>query len=172
VVKRRALWHFARRFPKWMTYRLGLLGGIAILIIMVSTLIEVTARYVFNKPTMWAIPLNVYTLVGLTFLAASYTWARGGHIKVDIFYNRWSAKTQAVVNIVTLTLGLSFLAVVIVGGWELTMLSLKLGSKTSGGTLQWVLWPDHMLVPIGTAIVFLQALVFWFANFRALRRQT
>lgn len=159
------------RAARWLVLKMGLLGGLAILIIMVSTLVEVISRYVFNSPTAWSLPLNVYTLVAVACLSAGYTWSKGGHIKVDIVYREWSAPTRAKVNIATMTLGLGFLIVLIVGSWELTMVNLHKGGTMMAGTTMWPLWPDQILVPIGASVLLIQALVIIFLSFNQLRRR-
>jgi TRAP-type mannitol/chloroaromatic compound transport system permease small subunit len=59
---------------------------------------EVIARYVFNRPTIWAYDLS-YMLYGAHFmLGAGYTLLKGGHIRTDIFYQNWSPRTQGRVD--------------------------------------------------------------------------
>ena len=55
---------------------------------------EVIARYVFKAPTDWAYDIT-YMLYGTIFmLAAAYTLLKKGHIRTDLFYNKWPPKKQ------------------------------------------------------------------------------
>lgn len=55
---------------------------------------EVIARYAFNAPTFWAYELS-YMLYGSHFmLGATYCLYKGGHIRTDIFYDRFSTRWQ------------------------------------------------------------------------------
>jgi TRAP-type mannitol/chloroaromatic compound transport system permease small subunit len=76
----------------------GWLAGWLILPMIFGVAYEVVARYAFNAPTRWAGTLT-YMLYGSQFmLAAAYTLRAGGHIRTDVFYERWSARTRAIVD--------------------------------------------------------------------------
>jgi TRAP-type mannitol/chloroaromatic compound transport system permease small subunit len=78
----------------------GWLAGWLIVPMTVAVSYEVIARYAFNAPTRWAYEAS-YMLYGAQFmLAAAYTLLKGGHIRTDVFYERWSAKTRATVDAV------------------------------------------------------------------------
>jgi TRAP-type mannitol/chloroaromatic compound transport system permease small subunit len=76
----------------------GWLAGWMIVPMTVAVSYEVLARYVFYAPTKWAYEAS-YMLYGAQFmLAASYTLMRGGHIRTDVLYERWSPRTRAIVD--------------------------------------------------------------------------
>jgi TRAP-type mannitol/chloroaromatic compound transport system permease small subunit len=55
---------------------------------------EVIARYVFNAPTKWAYDTS-YMLYGSHFmLGAAYCLYKGGHIRTDVFYEKFSVRWQ------------------------------------------------------------------------------
>lgn len=66
-----------------------LVGGVAY---------EVISRYVFNAPTEWAFDMT-YMLYGTIFmLGAAYTLLKKGHIRTDLFYNKWSPSKQGKID--------------------------------------------------------------------------
>jgi TRAP-type mannitol/chloroaromatic compound transport system permease small subunit len=76
----------------------GWLAGWFIVPMTVAVSYEVIARYAFNAPTKWSYEAG-YMLYGAQFmLAAAYTLLRGGHIRTDVFYERWSPKTRATID--------------------------------------------------------------------------
>jgi TRAP-type mannitol/chloroaromatic compound transport system permease small subunit len=78
----------------------GWLAGWFIVPITVAVTYEVVARYAFNAPTKWSYEVG-YMLYGAQFmLAAAYTLLKGGHIRTDVFYERWSARRRATVDAV------------------------------------------------------------------------
>ena len=80
------------------------LGMIAVLIY------EVVLRYVFESPTIWAHETAQW-LYGVHFiLLGGFVLIYGAHVKMDILYSRWSARTKARVDSVTAILILFFLA--------------------------------------------------------------
>jgi TRAP-type mannitol/chloroaromatic compound transport system permease small subunit len=59
---------------------------------------EVIVRYAFNAPTIWSYDV-AYMLYGTHFmLGAGYTLYRGGHIRTDIFYQKWPPRTRGIVD--------------------------------------------------------------------------
>ena len=61
---------------------------------------EVGARYLFEKPTMWAYDVT-FMLYGAHFmLGAAYTLQKGAHIRTDFIYRLWSHRTQATVDLI------------------------------------------------------------------------
>ena len=69
------------------------------LIMMLLTCIVVTARYLFNVGAT-SIQESVIYLHGAVFmLGIAYTLRQSGHVRVDILYQKFSARTQALVNL-------------------------------------------------------------------------
>ncbi len=59
---------------------------------------EVIARYVFDAPTKWAYDTS-YMLYGSHFmLGAAYCLYKGGHIRTDVFYEKFSVRWQGRVD--------------------------------------------------------------------------
>ena len=57
------------------------------------------ARYLFNAPTNWAYDMT-FMLYGTFFmLGAAFTLQRKGHVRTDSFYDRWSPRRQALVDL-------------------------------------------------------------------------
>ncbi len=61
---------------------------------------EVAARYVFNRPTIWAHESSMMLGVFLVCIGWSYVHLRRGHVRVDVLYARMSRKGQAITDIV------------------------------------------------------------------------
>ena len=116
---------------------------------------EVVARYVFNAPTRWSSGAT-YMLYGTQFmLAAAYTLLRGGHIRTDLFYERWSPETRARVDAVSYVLfffpGMLF---VLYAGWVEARQAWMIGERLSGR-------PAYLfkgIIPVTAGLLMLQGL--------------
>ena len=83
-----------------MSTAAGWVAGWFIVPMTLAVFYEVVARYAFNAPTKWTYEAG-YMLYGAQFmLAASYTLLKGGHIRTDVLYERWSPRTRATVDLV------------------------------------------------------------------------
>ena len=133
----------------------GWLAGWLIVPMTLAVSYEVAARYVFNAPTKWAYDVT-YMLYGAQFmLAAAYTLLKGGHIRTDVFYERWSARTRATIDTVSYVLfffpGMLFIlyagAVEARQAWAI--------NERAGG---WPLYPFKAVIPVTAALLVLQGL--------------
>lgn len=120
---------------------------------------EVTARYFFNAPTVWAYDMT-YILYGTFFmLGAAFTLKRGGHIRTDMLYSRWSARTQGVVDAVCYV-ALFFPPLIalfwIGGGFFLT--SLERGERVVSSPWMPVIYPLKAVIPVSCALLMVQGL--------------
>ena len=68
---------------------------------------EVVSRYVFDKPTIWALETSMMVFGSIGALCWGYTLRIGGHVRVDVFYTMFSKWWKAFVDVV-LTLLLLF----------------------------------------------------------------
>ncbi len=78
----------------------GWLAGWLIVPMTVAAAYEVIARYAFHAPTKWTYEVTYMTYGAQFMLASAYTLLKGGHIRTDVFYERWSAKTRATIDAV------------------------------------------------------------------------
>lgn len=118
---------------------------------------EVTARYAFNRPTVWAYDLT-YMFFGTQFmLAASYTLLKGGHIRTDVFYERWSSRTRALIDVVSYVLFFfpGMLFVLYAGGVE-AWHSWMIGERSDWTPWRPVIYPLKAVVPLTALLLVLQ----------------
>lgn len=61
---------------------------------------EVTMRYVFDAPTMWAYETSVMIGGSIFALGWAYVHRHRGHIRVDVFYEHLSPKGKAIIDVI------------------------------------------------------------------------
>jgi TRAP-type mannitol/chloroaromatic compound transport system permease small subunit len=139
----------------------GWLAGWFIVPITVAVTYEVVARYAFNAPTKWSYEVG-YMLYGAQFmLAAAYTLLKGGHIRTDVLYERWSARTRATVDAVCYVLFFfpGMLCILYAGAVEARQ-AWEIGERT-GLRVVGVSVPMYALkaiIPLTAALLVLQGL--------------
>lgn len=134
---------------------MGWLAGWLIVPMTVAVAYEVVARYVFDAPTRWASGLT-YMLYGSQFmLAAAFTLLKGGHIRTDVFYERWAPATRARIDAASYALfffpGMLF---VLYAGWVEARQSWVIGERAGA----WPLYPFKAVIPLTAALLILQGL--------------
>ena len=139
---------------------IAVIGRIAAWGVLVVVLVEFTVvllRYGFGIGSIWLQETVVYAHAALFMLAAAWTLAAGGHVRVDIFYARTSARHKAWVDLLGAAFfllpfmaALLFLSVPYVArSWAI----LERSRETSGLPLVFVL---KTLIPGFAALMLLQ----------------
>ena len=112
-----------------------LVSWLTLVMVIITTLI-VLLRYVFDIGWV-AMQESVLFMHSLVFmLGAAYTFKQDGHVRVDIFYQRFTVKTKAWVDLLgTLLLLLPVSGLIIWSSWEYILNSWEIqeGSRNSGG---------------------------------------
>lgn len=120
---------------------------------------DVTARYLFNTSSAGIVEVEWYLFSFIFLLGAAYALKHDRHVRVDVFYQNFSLKRQAWINLIGSTLFLiPFCIVVIVTSLNFTANSwaIQEGSPDPGGL------PARYIVkaaiPIGFVLLLLQAI--------------
>jgi TRAP-type mannitol/chloroaromatic compound transport system permease small subunit len=84
------------------------------LFLVLMQFIVVLLRYAFGIGSIWLSESILYAHAALFLLAAAWTLQQNGHVRVDIFYSKASARGKALVDLLgALTLLIPFMAVII-----------------------------------------------------------
>jgi TRAP-type mannitol/chloroaromatic compound transport system permease small subunit len=81
------------------------------LVIVMAT--NVLLRYAFSTGSVWSQELEWHLLVPISLLGMSYALRHGEHVRVDIFFSRYSERTKAIADIITAVLSVIVCVIVI-----------------------------------------------------------
>ena len=147
------LFHFVDR----MNYWIGRVVSYLVIVMMVTIMYDVIARYFFRSPTLWATELNIYILCGYILLGGGATLAENGHVRVDLFWSILSDRKKALVDVATSGLFMAFCVALTWKGCEMAYRAFMDGS-TSSEAMGWPLFPSQIMVPLGGLLLGLQGL--------------
>ena len=103
--------HAINRFSDF----LGKLSAILFVLMLFNVFIDVVMRYVFNNVSIGMQEMEWHLYAAVFLLGVPYTLRAGGHVRVDLIYERLSAKQKALIDMLcTLVLLIPFCALV---GW-------------------------------------------------------
>ncbi len=120
---------------------------------------EVIRRYFFNNPSIWAYDVS-YMLYGSVFmLGAAYALLNKAHIRTDIFYDKWSPRTQALVDAsFYLLIFLPALVFFLLTGWEKAVHAWSIGERSGASPWRPILFPYRAVIPVAAALLLLQSI--------------
>lgn len=82
-----------------MNERLGRLLGVLVWFTALVCATVVVLRYVFHVSFVWMQELYVWAHAIVFMLGVAYALLHDAHVRVDVFYSRWSARTRAWVEL-------------------------------------------------------------------------
>ena len=116
-----------------------------------------TVRKVFDTSSNAFLEIQWYLFSAVFLLAAGYTLLRQEHVKIDVVLHNFSRPTQVKVEIFgLLAFLLPFVFAITTLVWPLAIGAYRSGemSSNAGGLIR---WPVFALVPVGFALLGLQA---------------
>lgn len=119
---------------------------------------EVVARYFFNAPTIWAEEMSRAFLIWAVFLACAALLRSDDHIRVTVVLDlapEWLKRVARVVSLLFVAVISGFVAW---NGIGIAAGSFEVG-RTTGTMLDFPSWILQASVPVGFALLALQALV-------------
>jgi TRAP-type mannitol/chloroaromatic compound transport system permease small subunit len=128
-------------------------------VVVVVVFVDVVMRYAFNTSFVFTQELEWHLFAFIFLMGAGYTLLRDGHVRVDIFYQRLSPKSQAWINLIGVLLFLipgCLMIIVTSRTFVYNAWSVMEGSPDPGGI------PYRFLlkacIPAGFVLVLLQGL--------------
>ena len=136
-------------------------GSIEIWAVLASVLISAgnaISRKAFDLSSNAWLEIQWYLFAAVFMLAAGYTYLKNEHVRIDVLSGRLSARGRAWIDI----LGIVFFLMT----WIILMLYLGIPffhqafvsgemSSNAGGLIR---WPAYLLIPVGVALLGLQAI--------------
>lgn len=90
------------KFYKWITNFnewLAKIGSWFALFLTLVVCYDVSMRYFFRAPTMWAFEISWMLYAAHFLLGLGYTLHQKGHVRVDVIYDRFSPRTKQILEI-------------------------------------------------------------------------
>ena len=94
----------AKAYVKYIDATSRLVGKIVMYLIFVMMgilLYDTISRTVFGRPNIWAVELTQFFMAAYYLLGGAFTLLIGGHVRMDLFYSRWSKKGKAIADVIT-----------------------------------------------------------------------
>ena len=136
----------------------GEITSFLIPIMMAVMTYEVVARYVFNKPTIWAMETTQYLFLTSTALGGAWLLLHQGHVNVSILHDRLGIRTRAVVDVLTSFFFFAFVFFLLQHTLGTTIEAVKY-LQHSASYWEPPVYPVYILMTVGIVFIFIQGLV-------------
>jgi TRAP-type C4-dicarboxylate transport system permease small subunit len=142
----------------------ALLGGVALMLLMFYTVLDVTMRYGFNRPFSGSLEFTEFMMTVIVSLGLAYCGWTGGHVAVDIFEQPLEdPRLRWVPALLTFISAILFAVI----AWESAREALGSMQRVSN-MMRWPHYPFQLNVAFGSALF---AVVLLIQSIRAFRRK-
>lgn len=142
------------RAEEWLSY----ISAVAIGAMMVITVADVIARYVFRRHVPGSYEYVALLFVYLIFFGLAYAQRRDAHITIGILYDRLPRQARLVTEAAVLIMSFVLFSALTWYTAKSTWVNYRLGD-TMLGAIQVVTWPSRVAVPIGCGALALRLMV-------------
>jgi TRAP-type mannitol/chloroaromatic compound transport system permease small subunit len=130
---------FIKKYIEWtdkINDRLGSAASWLILILILVITYDVIVRYLFQSSSVAMQELEWHLFAIIFLLSAGYTLKNDDHVRVDVFYSRFSEKKKAWINLFgTVFFLIPFCVILIISSENFVLISFRVGetSPDAGG---------------------------------------
>lgn len=143
-----------RRFIQRPIYVLTAIAGIALMLMMVHIVVDVTGRVIFNHPLNGTTEIvSTYYMVAVIFLPLGFVSHHEGHITVDLFTRALPPRKLAWLEAVIGAASVVFLVWFTWESFVSAQISFEMGEQRETAADLVTIWPSRWVLPIGLAVM-------------------
>jgi TRAP-type mannitol/chloroaromatic compound transport system permease small subunit len=152
-----ALLAFSRAIDA-LTERVGRFVYWLVLVVVLISAANASVRKAFDYSSNAYLEIQWYLFSVIFLFGAGYTLLRNEHVRIDIISGRLSPRAQNWIDVIGIVFFLFPMSLIIMWlSWPLFIDSYTRGEvSTNAGGL--IIWPARLMVPVGFALLLIQAL--------------
>jgi len=118
-------------------------------------LFETVSRTFFNHPWIWTVETAQFVMAAYYLIGGGCSLLIAGHVRMDILYERWSAKRKAIADVITTSILVLYMVVLLDGSIAATLYALTYGQVNY---TSWAppLAPIKIIMTLGIVLMILQ----------------
>ena len=158
-------------FDKALSCFEKILIGISIGIVnftMIITTVDITMRYIFNKPLVGVYELAELSMIGMVFLGVGCVQSEKGHISITILVDKLSTQTQIISSIFGNLVGIFAMTIITLSSAKATLAAFY-NSEATMGIVNIPIWPAKAIVPLGIGVLTFRIIVDVIKDLRKLK---
>ena len=138
-----------RRVGRFAMYLVFVMGAI----LLAST----ASRLTVGVPFRWSLEMSQFILSAYYLLGGAYTMQLGQHVRMDLLYDRLSARNRAKTDAITILFVIFYLVVLFAGGVSSTNYAITY-NQVNYSAWSPVLWPIKLIMTFGILLMLLQCI--------------
>ena len=86
-----------------------------IFVMMGVLLFSAVSRFFFNHPILWAVEFTQFVMAAYFMVGGGFALLLGSHVRMDVFYSKWTRRKQARMDVATAIFLFAYLALLLYG---------------------------------------------------------
>ena len=127
-----------------------------LIFVMMGILLWSSMSKAFFLPSLWTLEMAQFVMSAYFLLGGAYSLQLDSHVRMDLAYGRWSPRTKAMVDVVTIFMLFVYLFFLLYGGISSTGYALQY-NETSYSAWSPYMAPIKIIMVIGIVLTLLQA---------------
>lgn len=154
-----------RAYVRWVDRVNRWIGRAVMLLVFVMMGILLYSAWTknFSIPPLWAIEMAQFTLAAYYLLGGAYALQMDSHVRMDLVYGRWSPRTRAAMDALTVLFLVVYLVVLLLGGIASTEYALQY-NETYYSAWAPRMAPIKIIMCVGIVLMLLQAVAVFFKD--------
>ncbi|MFY9142515.1 TRAP transporter small permease subunit [Sulfuricurvum sp.] len=148
----------------------GKIAASALILLVALVVYDASMRYLFQSGSITLQELEWHLFDVIILLSIAYTFSHDAHVRVDIFYERFTPKTKAIVNLLgSLLFVLPFSLLIIYLGIDFVALSfsqMEASADPGGLPYRFII---KSFIPLAFILMMIQTLHVIVASYRTIR---
>ena len=126
-------------------------------------LFETLSRNILDLPHIWVVEVAQFFMAAYYLLGGGYSLILEGHVRMDLLYDKWSARRRATTDAITACFLIFYMVFLIIGGIDGIQYALTYAQRnyTPWGP---PLAPIKIIMVIGIVLMLLQVIATFFKN--------
>ncbi len=116
----------------------------------------------------WIMEMAQFTMAAYYLLGGAYSLQSDAHVRMDVFYSKWSPKRRAITDSITIIFMIFYLCILLYGGVSSTEYALEYG-QTNYSSWAPPMAPIKIIMTFGIFMMLLQAIATFFKDLSAIK---
>lgn len=162
-----------KTYVRWVDAVNRVVGRFAMYLIfaMMGILLYSSITKTFFIPALWTLEMAQFTMVAYYLLGGGHSMQLDSHVRMDLLYGRWSEKTKAVADTITILLLIFFLVFLLYGAISSMDYALQYGERSYSSWAPYMA-PIKFIMTAGIVMMLLQAIATLFKDIAKARGET
>ena len=147
----------------WICVKVGRIAMYLVFVMMFILILSFVTRNIINFPLIWIIEMAQFVITAYYMLGGSYSMITNDHVRMDLFYSKFSEKNKARMDAFTSIFLFFYLITLLYGSISSLNYTLETNQRLFTAWRPYV-WPIKSLMTFGILLMLLQTLSMFFKD--------